>query len=452
MRATPPTTGSSSASTGATNPGDADGHAARPTPRSGSRWCRCSRRPTEDRENGFRTDLVELLQGLNPGFLRFPGGTYVLGRTVETRFDWKAAIGPIWERPGHDNDVWGYWSDDGLGLLEYFQLAEDLDAIPVAGVYPGLSGGRPVPQDELAPYVQDALDLIEYAIGPVTSTWGARRAADGHPEPFATPIIEIGNEDFLGVGDSYPAYRYPMFYDAIKAAYPQVKTIATMPVPDHHVEILDEHMYRSPKDIIERAEKYDDYDRDGPQIFVGEWAVVTDAGNHCTSTLDAAIAEAAFMTVLERNSDVVDHAVLRAAVRLRRCVAVEPRPHRVRPPTQLRVAVVLGAAAVRDVRRRPVPPDDVDFGGPVLLGDRRHYDRHDVRQDRQPVRRGCSASRCELTGADVGEATIHVLTGGRSRRAQRAGRSRARRPAVVRRLSRLRRSVRVRGSRVARQR
>ena len=259
----------------------------------------------EDRENGFRADLVELLRALEPGFLRFPGGTYVLGRTVETRFDWKAAIGPIWERPGHDNDVWGYWSDDGLGLLEYLQLAEALDAIPVVGVYPGLSGGRPVAQDELAPYVQDALDLIEYTIGPVTSSWGAKRAADGHPEPFATPIIEIGNEDFLGVGDSYTAYRYPMFHDAIKAAYPQVKTIATMPVPGQLVEILDEHMYRGPRALIERGEQYDDYDRGGVKIFVGEWAVVTDAGNHCTSTLDAAIAEGAFMTVLERNADVV---------------------------------------------------------------------------------------------------------------------------------------------------
>lgn len=105
----------------------------------------------EDRENGLRTDLVEMLKALKPGFLRFPGGTYVLGRTVETRFNWKSSIGPIWERPGHDNDVWGYWSDDGLGLLEYLQLAEDLHATPVIGVYPGLSGGRPIPKDEIGP-------------------------------------------------------------------------------------------------------------------------------------------------------------------------------------------------------------------------------------------------------------------------------------------------------------
>ena len=229
----------------------------------------------------------------------------MLGHTVETRWDWKKTIGPISHRPGHDNDVWRYWSDDGLGLMEYLLLAEDLKATPVIGVYPGLSGGRPVPQEELAPFVQDAIDLIEYTIGPVTSTWGAKRAADGHPEPFETPIIEIGNEDFLGVGDSYNAYRYPMFYNAIKAAYPQVKTIATMPVPDHPIEILDEHMYRGPQALIERAEKYDTYDRNGPKIFVGEWSVILGAGSNATADLSAAVAEAAFMTVLERNSDIV---------------------------------------------------------------------------------------------------------------------------------------------------
>ena len=259
----------------------------------------------KQRENGLRADLVELLQALKPSFLRFPGGTYVLGHTVATRWDWKKSIGPIAERPGHDNDVWRYWSDDGLGLMEYLLLAEDLNATPVIGVYPGLSGGNPVSQNELGQFVQDALDLIEYTIGPVTSTWGAKRAADGHPAPFATPIVEIGNEDFLGIGDSYTAYRYPMFYDAIKARYPQVKTIATMDVPNHPVDIRDEHMYRGPQALIERAEKYDAYDRNGPKIFVGEWSVITGAGSNATANLGAAVAEAAFMTVLERNSDVV---------------------------------------------------------------------------------------------------------------------------------------------------
>ena len=258
-----------------------------------------------DRDNGLRPDLVERLKALKPRFCRFPGGTYVLGNTVETRFDWKAARGPIWERPGHDNDVWRYWSDDGLGIMEYLLLAEDLGATPLIGVYPGLSGAVPVPKEELGRFVQDALDLLEYVTGPATSTWGAKRAEDGHPEPFETPIVEIGNEDFLGAGDTYNEYRYPMFYNAIKAAYPEVRTIATMPVPDHPIEILDEHMYRSPEEIIEKSARYDTYDRNAFQVLVGEYAVITGAGNNATHNLQAAIAEAAYMTGLERNSDVV---------------------------------------------------------------------------------------------------------------------------------------------------
>jgi alpha-L-arabinofuranosidase len=121
---------------------------------------------------------------MHPRIFRFPGGNYVEGVTVGTRWNWKQTIGPVWERPGHQNSAWGYWSDDGLGLLEYLQLAEDLAASPVMAVWAGLSlNGTVVAQADLAPYVQDALDQIEYATGPVTSTWGARRAADGHPAP-----------------------------------------------------------------------------------------------------------------------------------------------------------------------------------------------------------------------------------------------------------------------------
>lgn len=258
-----------------------------------------------DRENGLRPDLVDRLKALKPRFCRFPGGTYLLGNTVRTRFNWKSSRGPIWMRPGHENDIWRYWSDDGLGILEYLQLAEDLDATPLVAIYPGLSGAVPVAKEDLGQYVQDALDLLEYTTGPVTSTWGAKRAADGHPEPFELPIVEIGNEDFLGAGDSYNEYRYPMFYNAIKAAYPDVQIIATMPVHDHPVEILDEHMYRSPGEIIDKATRYDDYDRGSFKVLVGEYSVITGAGNNATHNLEAAIAEAAYMTGLERNSDVV---------------------------------------------------------------------------------------------------------------------------------------------------
>ncbi len=258
-----------------------------------------------NRENGLRPDLLERLKALKPRFCRFPGGTYILGNTVDTRFDWKASRGPIWQRSGHDNDVWRYWSDDGLGILEYLQLAEDLSATPLIGVYPGLSGGVSVPEEELGQYVEDALDLIEYATGPVTSTWGAKRAEDGHPDPFELPIIEIGNEDFLGGSESYAQYRYPMFYNAIKAAYPEMRTIATIAVTDHPIDVLDEHMYRSPEEITKRSALYDDYDKEGFKVLVGEYAVITTAGNNATADVEAALAESAFMTGLERNSDVV---------------------------------------------------------------------------------------------------------------------------------------------------
>ena len=260
-----------------------------------------------DRPNGLRPDLVELLKEMRPKIFRFPGGNYVEGGTVATRFDWKKTIGPVWERPGHDNSAWGYWSDDGLGLLEYLQLAEDLGAAPVIGVYGGLSlNGTVIAQADLGPYVQDALDEIEYAIGPVTSTWGAKRAADGHPEPFGVPYIEIGNEDFLNGGaSSYNAYRYPTFYDAIKAAYPQVTVIATTTVTSRPIEIIDEHYYSSAAFFEQQSTRYDSYDRNGPQVFVGEYAATASAGGLPTGLLANSLGEAAFMTGLERNSDVV---------------------------------------------------------------------------------------------------------------------------------------------------
>jgi alpha-L-arabinofuranosidase len=166
--------------------------------------------------------------------------------------------------------------------------------------------------------VQDALDEIQYAIGDVSTPWGAKRAADGHPAPFPTPYVEIGNEDFLNNGAaSYDAYRYPMFYDAIKAAYPQVKLIATTPVTSRPMDVIDEHYYDSPAFFASQADRYDGYDRNGPKVFVGEYAVTANAGNRPTGYLGGSIGEAAFMTGLERNSDVVimaSYAPLLAAV------------------------------------------------------------------------------------------------------------------------------------------
>jgi alpha-L-arabinofuranosidase len=259
-----------------------------------------------DRPNGLRPDLVELVKAVRPRILRFPGGNYLEGGTLDTRFNWKTAIGPIWQRPGHQNSAWGYWSDDGLGLLEYLQFAEDIGAAPVMAVWAGYTlNGTVTAQADLGPYVQDALDEIEYAIGPVTSTWGARRAADGHPELFVVPYIEIGNEDFFDASGSYNAYRYPMFYDAIKAAHPQVKVIATTPVTSRPMDILDQHYYSDAAFFEQASTMYDGYDRGGPQIFVGEYSANANAGTLPTGLLGNSIGEAAFMTGLERNSDVV---------------------------------------------------------------------------------------------------------------------------------------------------
>jgi alpha-L-arabinofuranosidase len=174
-------------------------------------------------------------------------------------------------------------------------------------VWAGLSlNGTIVPEADLGPYVQDALAQIEYAIGPVTSTWGARRAADGHPEPFGVPYVEIGNEDFLNGGtSSYNAYRYPMFYDAIKAAFPQVKVIATTAVTSRPMDIIDQHYYSSAEFFVRASTMFDSYDRSGPMVFVGEYAATANAGGLPTGLLANSIGEAAFMTGMERNSDIV---------------------------------------------------------------------------------------------------------------------------------------------------
>ena len=259
-----------------------------------------------NRPNGLRPDLVDLLQNMRPKILRFPGGNYVEGSTFATRWDWKTTIGPVWERPGHENTAWGYFSDDGLGLLEYLQLAEDLGATPVLGVWAGYTlNGTVVAEADLAPYVQDALDLVEYVTGPVTSTWGAKRAADGHPAPFAAPYLEIGNEDWIDGSGSYNTYRYPAFYDALKAAYPQIKLIATTKVTSRPMDVLDLHYYESESWFESNSTMFDSYDRTGPQIFVGEYAGTANAGSLPTGFLGNSLGEAAFMTGLERNSDIV---------------------------------------------------------------------------------------------------------------------------------------------------
>lgn len=254
------------------------------------------------RPNGLRPDLAQKLDDLGASFLRFPGGNYLEGHTVDTRFTWKDTIGPVETRPGHRNDAWGYWSTDGLGLLEYLQWAEDLGQQPLLAVYAGYSlNGTHVPADQLGPYVQDALDEIEYATGAVTSTWGAKRAADGHPQPFDLAYVEIGNEDWLDASGSYDS-RYAAFYDAIHAQYPDLELIATAEVTSRPVDVYDEHFYRSSSWMNSHADYYDNRSRSGPEVLVGEWA--TREGSP-TPNMGAALGDASWLTGLIRNSDVV---------------------------------------------------------------------------------------------------------------------------------------------------
>jgi alpha-L-arabinofuranosidase len=261
--------------------------------------------PTYDNlANGFRIDLMQKLAALHPGYLRVPGGNYLEGETIATRFDWSTTIGPVQDRPGHFDSAWGYWSQDGMGLLEYLELAEELHAQPVLAVWAGYTlDGTVVPESQLAPYVQSALDEIQYAIGPTTTPYGAMRAADGHPAPFDLKMVEIGNEDFFDTSGSYNAYRYPMFYDAIKAAYPQLQLIATTTVTSRPMDVIDEHFYNNDPDYFaENAHMFDGVSRSGPKVLVGEYATTQGVP---TGTLAGALGESAFLTGLERNADLV---------------------------------------------------------------------------------------------------------------------------------------------------
>jgi alpha-L-arabinofuranosidase len=255
-----------------------------------------------NRANGLRIDLMEKLVALKPKFLRFPGGNFLEGNTIATRFNWKDTIGPVWERPGHLDDAWGYWSTDGLGLLEYLQWVEDMHAQPVLAVFAGYTlKGEHVTGDALKPYIQDALDEIEYVTGPVTSTWGAKRAADGHPRPFPLEFVEIGNEDWFDSSGSYDE-RFTAFHDAIKAKYPHLKLIATTSVTSRTPDLIDEHYYLAPSAAQAATHKYDNRDRGSTKVFVGEWAAQE---GRPTPDLNAALGDAAWLAGLIRNSDQV---------------------------------------------------------------------------------------------------------------------------------------------------
>jgi len=258
-----------------------------------------------NRPGGNRRDVMQLLADMKPAFLRFPGGNYLEGNTIATRFDWKKTIGDPSQRPGHMDDAWRYWSSDGMGLLEFLDWCDDLHMQPLLAVYAGYSlrQERVAPGPALEPFVKDALDEIEYVTGAASTEWGARRVKDGHPAPFKLEYVEVGNEDqFDRQQGSYDG-RFAQFFDAIKAKYPQLKVIATTRVTTRTPDVIDEHYYRRSEDeMASHAHDYDARPRTGPKVFVGEWA--TRVGDP-TPNMSAALGDAAWMTGMERNSDLV---------------------------------------------------------------------------------------------------------------------------------------------------
>jgi alpha-N-arabinofuranosidase len=259
-----------------------------------------------NRANGNRFDLMKKIAAMHPTFLRLPGGNYLEGDRLEDWYDWKKTIGPLVDRPGHQAP-WTYWSTDGLGLLEFLEWCEDLHIEPVLAVYAGysLKGDHVKAGKDLQPFVQAALDEVEYVGGDVATKWGAERARDGHPAPFPLHYIEIGNEDGLDKSGSY-AERWPPFARALHTRYPQYQLIATTPVkandPLETPDVIDDHYYKHTADMLDFTHHYDHAPRTGPKIFVGEWATL--AGTP-TPNFGAALADAAWMTSMERNSDLI---------------------------------------------------------------------------------------------------------------------------------------------------
>lgn len=283
-----------------------------------------------DSWHGLRADLVKDLKDLHPGIFRFPGGCIVEGTDLETRYQWKKSVGAVENRPLNENR-WNYtfphrlypnyYQSYGLGFYEYFLLSEEIGAEPLPVLSVGLAcqfqnkdddKNAHVAVDDLQPYIDDALDLIEFANGPVTSKWGKVRADMGHPAPFNLKQIGVGNEQW---GELYPV-RLQKFMEQIRAKYPNIKICGSSgPSADGkdfdygweqmrklNVDLVDEHYYKSPQWFLDNAARYDNYSRKGPKVFAGEYAA-HGKGSH--NNWEAALSEAAFMTGLERNADVV---------------------------------------------------------------------------------------------------------------------------------------------------
>jgi alpha-L-arabinofuranosidase len=279
----------------------------------------------KNRPNGLREDLAQTISDLRPKFIRFPGGCLVHGDGLGNMYRWKNTVGPIEQRLEQKN-IWNYHQSLGLGYFEYFQYCEDIGAKPLpvlpAAVSCQNSGGtwriggtgqRGLTMAEMKDYIQEVLDLIEYANGPVTSIWGAKRAAAGHPQSFNLEYLGIGNED--KITPEFKA-RYKMIVDVVKEKYPEITIVGTVgPMPDgedfnlgwkfaneNKVQIVDEHYYKDPKWFFDNLSRYDAYDRKASGVYVGEYAA-HDVKRR--NTLRSALAEAAYMTSLERNGDIV---------------------------------------------------------------------------------------------------------------------------------------------------
>lgn len=284
----------------------------------------------KNRKNGLRKDIVQLLYDMKPGFLRFPGGCIVEGRTLADRYQWKNSVGAIenrktrinrWNMEFTNKQTPDYFQSFGLGFFEYFQLSEDIGAAPLPILSCGMACQYNTAElasiEELGPYVQDALDLIEFANGSEATPWGKLRSDMGHPAPFNLKHIGVGNEQW---GPDY-IERYEVFEKAIKAKYPKIIIVSgSGPSPDGeyfdygmqelkklNAELIDEHYYKSPQWFRENASRYDNYDRKGPKIFAGEYAAqsVSGANPNNRNNWECAFSEAAFITGLERNAEVV---------------------------------------------------------------------------------------------------------------------------------------------------
>jgi alpha-N-arabinofuranosidase len=284
----------------------------------------------KNRKNGLRADLVQKLADMKPGFIRFPGGCIVEGHELETRYQWKKTVGAVenrqlivnrWNTEFSYRNAPDYFQSYGLGFYEYFLLAEDIGAEPLpilnCGMACQFNSSELVPLDLLDPYIQDVLDLIEFANGATTTHWGKLRAEMGHPAPFNLKLVGVGNEQW---GTQY-VDRLKIFMNVLNEKHPEITFVGGAgPSPDGKdfdylwsqmreldVKLVDEHYYRSPEWFLKNAARYDSYDRKGPKVFAGEYAAHDKEGKDPESrnTWKSALAEAALMTGLERNAEVV---------------------------------------------------------------------------------------------------------------------------------------------------